>query len=227
MRLILALAVLATPAAAADRGYSVTSFDRIRLEGPFVVTVTTGKAPSAHAIGSEEALERVSVRVEGRTMLIRPNLSGWGGYPGKQTGAASIAVTTPDLDTAIVLGSGSLEVDRMKAPRVVLTVEGSGRLRVRQIDADNASLAVAGSGTSEAAGRAKLGAAVARGTAEIRAGDLAVSDLTLTSESAGAVTMQAARSAKVNALGIGAIAVEGSAACEVRKTGGGPLTCGK
>ncbi|MBA2921032.1 MULTISPECIES: GIN domain-containing protein [Sphingomonas] len=228
MRLIAlaGLALAASPAAAAERGYSVTSFDRIRLEGPFAVTVTTGKAVSAKATGSEEALERVSVRVEGRTMLIRPNLSGWGGYPGKQSGAATITVTTPGLDTAIVVGSGSLDVDRMKAPRVVLTVEGSGRLTVHGIDADNASLAVAGSGTIEVSGRAKVGAAVARGTAEIRAADLAVSDLTLTSESAGAITMQAGRSAKVNALGIGAIAVEGSAACEVRKVGGGPLTCG-
>ena len=229
--MILALALLAAPAPAlalaAERGYSVTSFDRIRVEGPFAVTVSTGNAVSAKAIGSDEALERVSVRVEGRTMLIRPNLSGWGGYPGHQSGAASIAVTTPDLNTAIVIGSGSLSVDRMKAPRVILTVEGSGRLSVRSIDADNASLAVAGSGMIEAAGRAKQAAAVARGAAEIRAGDLAVSDLTLTSESAGAVAMQASRSAKVNALGIGAITVGGTAACEVKKVGGGPLTCGK
>jgi len=227
VRLILALALLAAPASAAERGYSVTSFDRIRVEGPFAVTVTTGKAVSAKASGSDEALERVSVRVEGRTMLIRPNLSGWGGYPGKQPGAASIAVTTPELNTAIVVGSGSLSIDRMKAPRVVLTVEGSGRLTVRAIETDTASLAIAGSGMIEAAGRAKQAAAVARGVAEIRAADLAVSDLTLTSESAGAIAMQASRSAKVNALGIGAITVGGTAACEVRKAGGGPLTCGK
>lgn len=160
-------------------------------------------------------------------MLIRPNLSGWGGYPGQQPGAASIAVTTPGLGTAIVIGSGSLAVDRMKAPRVILTVEGSGRLSVRSIEADNASLAIAGSGMIEAAGHAKEAAAVVRGVAEIRAPDLIVSDLTLTSESAGSVVMQASRSAKVNALGIGAIAVGGSAACEVRKVGGGPLACGK
>lgn len=221
------LALIASPAMAAERGYSVTSFDRIQVEGPFAVTVSTGKAVSAKASGSDDALERVSVRVEGRTMLIRPNLSGWGGFPGKQPGTASIAVTTPDLDTAIVTGSGSLAIDRMKAPRAVLTVEGSGRLAVRAIEADNATLAIAGSGIIEAAGRAKQAVAVARGAAEIRAGDLAVSDLTLTSESAGTITMQANRSAKVNALGIGAIAVGGTAACEVRKVGGGPLTCGK
>lgn len=192
-----------------------------------MVTVSTGKPVSAKASGSAEALERVSVKVEGRTMMIRPNLSGWGGYPGRQSGAASVAVTTPDLDTAIVIGSGSLAIDRMRSPNVTLTVEGSGRLSVREIEADNTSLAIAGSGVIEAAGRTKQAAAVARGSAEIRAADLAAFDLALTSESAGAITMQASRSAKVNALGIGAIAIDGTAACEVKKVGGGPLTCGK
>lgn len=229
MRLIAlaGLILAASPAVAAERGYSVTSFDRIRVEGPFEVTVTTGKAVSAKASGSEEAIERLSLRVEGQTMLIRPNLSGWGGFPGKQSAPARIIVTTPRLDTAIVIGSGSLAINRMAAPRVVLTVEGSGRLAAQSVETDNLSLAVAGSGTIDVAGRAKTATGVARGTAEIRAADLAVSDLTLTSESAGAVTMQASRSAKVTALGIGEISVGGTAACEVRKTGGGPLICGK
>lgn len=211
---------------AAERGYSVTSFNRIRVEGPFVVTVATGKPVSARASGSEASIERVTIRVEGPTMLIRPNVSGWGGYPGKADAPVTITLTTPLLDTAILLGSGSLAVDRMKGPRVIVTSEGSGRVSVGRIEADNASLAIAGSGTIEAAGRAAQAAAVARGSAEIRAPDLAVSDLTLTSESAGAVTMQASRSAKVNAMGIGAIRVEGSAACEVKKVGAGPLVCG-
>lgn len=217
----------AVPAAAADRGYSVTSFDRIRVEGPFDVTLVTGKAVSAKASGSEQAIERLSLRVEGQTMLIRPNLSGWGGYPGRQSAPARITVTTPRLDTAIVIGSGSLAIDRIAAPRVVLTVEGSGRIAVQAVEADNLSLAVAGSGTIEAAGRAKNAAAVARGTAEIRAVGLTVSDLILTSESAGAVTVQASRSAKVTSMGAGPVVVQGNAACEVRQLGSGPLSCGK
>lgn len=229
MRLIAlaGLILAAAPAVAAERGYSVTSFDRIRVEGPFEVTVTTGKAVSAMASGSEEAIERLSLRVEGQTMLIRPNLSGWGGFPGKQSAAARIIVTTPRLDTAIVIGSGSLAINRMAAPRVVLTVEGSGCLAAQSVETDNLSLAVAGSGTIDVAGRAKTATGVARGTAEIRAADLAVSDLTLTSESAGAVTMQASRSAKVTALGAGPVVVQGNAACEVRQLGSGPLSCGK
>jgi hypothetical protein len=217
----------AAPGLAAERGYSVTSFDRVRIEGPFAVTVTTGKPPSARATGSAAALEQVQLRVEGRTLLVRPSQSAWGGFPGRQDSPVSISVSTPDLHTAILLGSGRLDIDRIRGARAVLTVEGSGRLAVRSLEVDTASLAVAGSGGIEAAGRAKQLAAVARGAAEIRAGDLIVPDLTLVAETAGQVTLHATRSAKVTASGVGAVEVLGTAACEVRKLGSGPLSCGR
>ena len=227
MRLILLAALLASPAAAAERSFSVTSFDRIRVEGPFAVTVATGKPVSARVIGEADSLERATVRVEGRTMIVRPNISNWGGNSGRQGAAPRIVLTTPDLTTASLIGSGSLEIDRMKGMRATVSAEGSGRLTVRQIDADIASLAIAGAGAIEAGGKVRQAGAVARGVAEIRAADLAVADLTVTSESAGAVRLQASRSAKVNALGMGAIEVGGTAACEVRQTGGGPVRCGR
>lgn len=224
---ILLCALVGAPAAAAERSFSVTSFDRIRVEGPFAVTVTTGRAPSARARGSAEAIERVQLRVEGRTLLIRPNLSGWGGYPGRQDAPAAIAVSTPELHTAILLGSGRLDVDRMRGARAVLTSEGSGRISVRALDVDVASLAAAGAGGIEAAGRAKQVSAVARGAAEIRGADLLTPDLNLVAETAGTVTLQATRSAKVRASGVGSVEVLGTAACEVQKLGSGPLRCGR
>ena len=68
---------IATPAAAADRNYSVTSFDRIRLDGPFKVRLTTNVAPFARATGSPEALDGVSLEVQGRTLIIHFNRSSW------------------------------------------------------------------------------------------------------------------------------------------------------
>lgn len=229
MRLVSAVlfALTTAPATAAERGYSVTSFDRIRVEGPFVVTVSTGKSPSARASGTAEALERVMVRVEGRTLLVRPNVSGWGGYPGRQDAPARVAVSTPGLHTVNLLGSGRVDVDRMNGAKATLTVEGSGRLSVGSVDVDTAMLGVSGAGGIDAAGRAKQASALARGAAEIRAGDLIVADLSLVSETAGAVTLNATRSAKVSATGVGAVEVLGSAACEVKKVGSGPLRCGR
>src|SRR3546814_19405145 len=50
--MLAALALTATaPAQAAERRYTVTDFNRIRVDGPFVVTLATGKSPSATASG--------------------------------------------------------------------------------------------------------------------------------------------------------------------------------
>src|SRR3546814_16438132 len=111
-----ALALTATaPAQAAERRYTVTDFDRIRVDGPFVVTLATGKSPSATASGGSRALERVAIDVEGRTLRISPNRSAWGGYPGEQRGTVEIVVTGHDLRPASVKRSGRLLIDAFEA----------------------------------------------------------------------------------------------------------------
>ena len=66
-----ALVLLAAPAGAAERNYSVTSFDRIRIDGPYQVTLKTNVAPFARASGTQAALDGVSIKVEGRTLVVR------------------------------------------------------------------------------------------------------------------------------------------------------------
>ena len=93
---ILALCLAAFPSAAtaAERTLSVTSFDRVRVEGPFKVTVTTGVSPFAKVIGSASAFDSVAVDQQGRTLIVRPNSSNWGGYPG-QSRARSRSASEP------------------------------------------------------------------------------------------------------------------------------------
>ena len=96
MRITLALflAALAVPASAADRNYSVTSFDRIRVEGPYAVSVTTNVSPFARASGSLAAMDGVSLRVEGRTLYVRAERSAWGGKPDQPAGPVTLKVGT-------------------------------------------------------------------------------------------------------------------------------------
>ncbi|HMC91878.1 MAG TPA: DUF2807 domain-containing protein, partial [Allosphingosinicella sp.] len=58
------LLTAAAPAAAAERSYPVTDFDRIQVEGPYEVTLVTGGASTARGSGSQAALERVTVEVQ-------------------------------------------------------------------------------------------------------------------------------------------------------------------
>ncbi|QHL90086.1 DUF2807 domain-containing protein [Sphingomonas changnyeongensis] len=228
MRALLPAALLcfaASPAAAAERGYSITSFDRIRVEGPFAITLATGRPVSARASGSPQALDRVQLRVEGRTLLVRAGPA-WGGAPRGDSGPIALTLTTPELSTAILLGSGRLAIDRMRGARLVLTVEGSGGLSVGTLETDTLVMGISGAGRIEAAGRARMANVLARGAADIRAAGLQVVDLVVTSQSAGAVALSATRSARVTASGLGPVEIGGGAACTVAQTGAGPVRCG-
>ena len=68
--LILAGLAAASPAPAATRGYTITSFDSIRVDAPVSVILTTGQGPSARAEGDQALLDRLHVDVSGRQLVI-------------------------------------------------------------------------------------------------------------------------------------------------------------
>ena len=59
--LVFAALAASVPASAAERNFTVTGFDRIRIDGPYRVRLTTGVAPFAKASGSAAALQGVSI----------------------------------------------------------------------------------------------------------------------------------------------------------------------
>jgi hypothetical protein len=218
--------LLAASASANERGYSVTDFDRIRVTGPFKVTLETGKAPSARATGSPQAIDRLSVQVQGRTLIISPNRSAWGGWSGKSPAAATIKLTTPGLREASIDGSGSLSVTKMRGLRLVLAQQGAGELRVAQIETDRLDMGAYGTGRIVIAGATKQLSATSRGIASIDASQLASQDLTLGWESAGDAQFAASRTAKVTATGSGNVTILGKSTCTVSATGSGEVRCG-
>src|SRR5690349_18267000 len=127
-----ALAAVAAPANAATRNFGITSFEKVRVDGPFMVTLTTGVAPFAKASGSQAALDRVAIDVRGDTLVVHSNLDLWGGYPGKDSGPVEISLGTHDLSSAWVNGSGVLSIDRVKGLKFGLSVQGSGAGEIGQ-----------------------------------------------------------------------------------------------
>lgn len=218
----------AAPAAAAERSYSVTDFDRIEVDGPYRVTLTTGGSTAARAEGSTEALERVSIDVQGGTLRVRRNRSSWGGYPGEGgSGPVTVALTTRDLRNAAVVGSGSLDIDRARGLRVLLSVSGSGRLTVGSVEADNLVVGLLGGGRITLAGRAKQLRATVQGSGDLAASGLTADDAQIASDTAGNVVVAVARTAKVTATGPGDVEIVGSPTCTVEAKGSGQVICGQ
>ena len=223
--IVLSLA-LAAPAAAAERGLSITDFDRLRVDGSFTVIVTTGRGTSARIIGTPAAIDASSVEVQGRTLTIRRNRNAWGSSSGQESTAPTVRVTAPLLTNVWVSGPAKVSVDRMKGLRIAASLEGAGELAIAAVAADRLDVATVGSGTMTLAGTVANLTLVARGAGTIDAAKLLSADIKLTSESAGTITLAAKRSANLTMTGTGSVIVIGKPACTVRNMGAGPVTCG-
>ena len=232
VRFILALVALiaplfaALPAAAATRAYSVTDYDRVVVEGPYQVRVILGSASAATAEGSQGALDRLAVDVNGQTLRIRRNRNFWGGSPTAQEGVATITLATRSLRSIRVIGPGRVEANRAEGLRVDLIVEGSGELRVAALRADNLSIGLAGAGRLQLAGSAGVVVADLQGTGDLDAAALRADNVTLTTTTTGTVRLQSTRTANVNALGLGTVEIAGRAACTLRGPNAELVACG-
>jgi hypothetical protein len=214
-----ALLLAAAPATAAERNYSVTSFDRIRVDGPYRVKLTTGVAPFAKATGSAAAIEGVSIAVQGRTLVIQGNPSAWGGYPGQSPGPVELAVGTHEISTAWLNGAGALSVSKVKGLSFDIAVQGSGSVAVADLTVDQLKLGISGMGSATIAGSAQKATAIIRGNSSLDASALNVKELTLGADGGATIKAVATDTAKVDARGTAGIELAGSPACIVNAQG--------
>ena len=220
-------AVFAAPALAAERNYSVTDFDRVQIEGPYEVTLTTGGPSHARAVGSQAAIDRVSIELFGRVLKVRTNRSAWGGYPGAAVGSARIELGTRILTGATVIGSGRLAIDRVRGLKVDLAVSGSGHLAVAAVDADTLVVGLLGSGAIELGGKAKMLRATVQGSGDLDGTAFIAEDAVLTADTAGRIAIGAGRTVKVTAIGPGEVHIAGKAACTSAGPAAGAVVCGR
>jgi hypothetical protein len=222
---LLALLVLASlPAGAAapqgQRNYSITSFDRIRVDGPYDVQLQTGKSPYARALGAPASLDSVSIKVEGRTLIVRPQSGGgWGGYPGEARGPVTIELGTHDLSTASLNGAGALTIDRVKGLSFDLAIQGAGTARIDRVEVDQMRFGVSGSGSGRLAGRAAKMNAMVRGTSSLDAEGLSVKDAVIGAEGPSTVRATVSETAKVDAVGLASVTLAGRPACTGKAQG--------
>ncbi len=219
--------ICVAPAPAAERAIGLTSFDRVRLEGPFAVEIRTGLGPGGRITGDPAALERIDLSVTGTTLVIRSDANGWGERPnaGAKT-PVKLVLTTPALSTAVLSGGGTLSIDTMKAARVDLTLNGAGALSIGKLETAALSATLAGAGTLSIAGRADKARIVSSGAGTVAAGALAAGDLTVNQQGTGTVSIAARYTADVTNAGLGSVTVGGRPKCNLRGAVAGPVSCG-
>lgn len=225
--LALALLALPLPARAATRNFIITSFDHIRVNGPFAVTVTTGKPPSASAQGSLDALDGVTLEVDDDTLVVSMGAGNWSSDSGKMVTPPAITVSTDRLDRATINSGATLAIDAMKGQQVMLTLNGTGALSVGSVAADQFAATIIGTGKMTLAGKAAKARFMVSGPGSIDARQLIVGDLTARSDGPGELDLAARYTADVTSTGLGLIDVAGTPSCTVRAVAGGPIRCGQ
>lgn len=218
------LASLASPAIAAERTLSVTTFDKVRVDGPYKVRVSTGVSPFATVSGPAAAIDGVSVDQQGQTLIIRRNPNSWGGNSNEARGPVEINVGTASLSNAYVNGSGSLAIDRIKGLSFGLSVQGSGSAAVGDTKVDQLDISIAGSGNISIAGASPKLTAIVRGTSSLDASALAVKDVTVGAEGPAQVRLNVSNSAKVDVRGVASVEIAGGPACTVKAQGSAVVT---
>lgn len=227
-RLLLALLLFTgSRAEAAQRVYSVTSFDHIRVDGPYTVDVRVGPSSAARATGDPSAIDRVTVEVQGTTLIVRPNKAAWGGWPGSSTGSIRIAVSTPALSAALLTGAGGIAIDRVKGARLDLQLMGSGTISVDSVDTESLNMSLTGSGNMRVAGRTEQTRAILQGPGSLDGAALIAADAEVNATGSGNLALSAGRSAKIIAAGSGDVTIGGKAACIVHQTGSGEVNCAR
>ena len=217
-------AVVASPAIGAERNFSVNSFDRIRVDGPYKVKMTTGVPPFAVAKGSAGAIDKISVAVEGRTLVVRSNPGSWGGYPGDAPGPVEVEVGTHELSQIWVNGPGTLAVDRVRGLTFDLALQGSGSIAIGDADVDQMKIGISGSGSVTIAGKAPRLSAIVRGTSTLDAAGLTTKDALVGAEGPSEVKLVATATAKVDARGLTNVSVGGNPSCTVKAEGSAVVT---
>lgn len=209
-------AALAAPATAADRTYSVMSFEKIRVDGPYDVKVSTGVSPFARASGDWAAIDQLNLTVEGHTLIIRPPA---GAPAGQRGGKMLIEVGTPGLTHTALNGAGRIRIDKVRGLAFDLAVVGAGTVDVGTLDVEQLSVGLSGVAGSRLGGAAKSVKAVVRGSSRLDAGALETRDIRLGAEGSAVAHVRAVTSANIQAMGPVTVVVDGSPACTVKAQG--------
>lgn len=216
--------LLGAPAQAATRGFTITSFDAIRVDAPVSVVLTTGAGASARAEGDQKALDRLKVDVSGRLLTLsmeRPR-------PGEKSGggAATVRLSTGMLQRIVLTGGGSVAINRIKGISAQIVLGGNGDVNVGDVQLDRLEVALAGGGRVSLAGKAGVANVRVNGPGSVAAEPLRVQQASIVNEGPGSVALTADGSAKIVTSGSGDISVAGKAACSVENKGTGRLICG-
>lgn len=224
-----AMVSLAGPATAAERRFTIGSFQDVIVEGDARVTIE-GKGPAAaRATGEARDLDRVRLVRNGRSLRVgldRPVQGSASGFRNAQP--VDIRLVGRGVQRATLRGGGSLDVASLEGRDVRVMLLGAGTIRVGAVRADRMLVTIIGNGRVEfAAGSADQLTVDSNGAGTLEAGLLIVDTVKINQAGPATTNVNAGVKAEIFNNGAGTISVAGRADCFVRQAGSGSIACEK
>lgn len=221
--LVSALLLLLTASAAPqEKRYLITGFERVRVDGPYEVEIVRGPT-QAVASGDAKGLDRLDIHVDGTTLVIGAGAQGWNLAAGEAAVAPRVVLSTPVLRAVLINGGGRVRAADMRGSRIDLALNGAGAIQVAALDAEELNVNITGNGSVTLAGAARKARVRSNGSGGVDGGGFTANDAVLISESSGAMRLGVRYTARVFALGLGTVHLDGAPECTI--SGNGPVEC--
>lgn len=224
------LALGAQAASAAERRFTLSAFDKVRIEGDVAVEITSGAAPFAVASGDVRALEAMTLKVQGGTLYIRRARTNAPTERRKQDATPDalplVRLSARAVQSLTLLGHGSARLDGLAGSKPSATLDGNGSIEIGAVQAESLTMNVNGSGSLKIGGRATSARAVMLGDGLIEGTALSLSKLDLIGEGPVRAQLTVDGPARIAMKGGAAIAIGGKPVCTIRETGSNDIVCG-
>ncbi len=224
--LSLGFAMLAAPAHAVERKFSISSFEDVRIIGSVNVLITTDRGVSASAeAANRETLDRVSLRKSGSQLIISvtPKPGGNNGFSADEP--VTITLSTYDIKTINHSGAGTVSLDRLGGSQSKVRLSGFGVLTINDVDSDMLDIAMNGGGQIVIAGQANKARISLLGSSIFDGSQLTVETLDLTHRGPASSHVFVEKEANISNSGTGKIRIDGRPNCSVRSGGSADIIC--
>ncbi len=204
--------------------YQLAGFDEIMSVGSHDVMVTQGDVFSVRAEGPANRIDDLEAVVEDGRLVIRPRE---GGSNIRLTGHDDITfhVSMPQITQITLAGSGDMTVGRVEGDSFTALLEGSGQIEINDVAVEQADLRVAGSGDLVISGTASDTRITVEGSGEVDADDLSSTTGTITITGSGDAALDVSDQAEVAITGSGDVDITGAGQCLVTTQGSGDVRC--
>jgi hypothetical protein len=196
------------------------TFSSIGLHGSMTLRLRQGSTPSVVVHADSNLLPLIETVVERDQSL---QLRWKRGVSVRSQAPVHVEVVAPQVQAVSSAGSGDIEIDTMKVPRLALSIRGSGDLRASGLSTDELAITVAGSGDLTLAGQASRLTIEVSGSGDIDAGELRSDDVSVGIAGSGHVAVHAARKLAASIAGSGDLRYSGDPSVQQSIAGSGSV----